>query len=122
MRTTVDSRIVAGGEDVDFVDEAKRDQLLPSKTKTLKRKVRGNVSAHSLETGHRLDGYSHHSWPDFRAKEYRRKDISIRPVPVKPNALPSFGHIRRKLYDKSALFSNYNECFRTNGHPPIPNV
>jgi glycine/D-amino acid oxidase-like deaminating enzyme len=40
VRTTVDSRIVVGGEDVDFVDEAKRDQLLPSKTKTLEKKIR----------------------------------------------------------------------------------
>jgi glycine/D-amino acid oxidase-like deaminating enzyme len=40
VRTTVDSRIVAGGEDVDFVDEAKRDRLLASKTRTLERKVR----------------------------------------------------------------------------------
>jgi glycine/D-amino acid oxidase-like deaminating enzyme len=40
VRTTVDSRIVVGGEDVDFVDEKKRDRLLPSKTKTLERKIR----------------------------------------------------------------------------------
>jgi glycine/D-amino acid oxidase-like deaminating enzyme len=39
-RTTVDSRIVAGGEDVNFVNETKRDRLLPSKTRTLERKVR----------------------------------------------------------------------------------
>jgi glycine/D-amino acid oxidase-like deaminating enzyme len=31
---------VAGGEDVDFVDEVKRDCLLPAKTKTLVRKLR----------------------------------------------------------------------------------
>jgi glycine/D-amino acid oxidase-like deaminating enzyme len=36
----VDSRIVAGGEDVDFVDERERDRLLATKTKTLTRKVR----------------------------------------------------------------------------------
>ncbi len=40
LRTTVDSRIVAGGEDVDFVDERERDRLLAKKTKTLTRKVR----------------------------------------------------------------------------------
>ena len=40
VRTTVDSRIVAGGEDVDFVDERKRDRLLPSKTRILGRKIR----------------------------------------------------------------------------------
>jgi glycine/D-amino acid oxidase-like deaminating enzyme len=31
---------VAGGEDVDFVDAAKRDQLLARKTKTLEKKIR----------------------------------------------------------------------------------
>lgn len=31
---------MAGGEDVDFVDEVKRDCLLPAKTKTLVRKLR----------------------------------------------------------------------------------
>ena len=40
LRTTVDSRIVAGGEDVDFVDEVERDRLLATKAKTLTRKVR----------------------------------------------------------------------------------
>lgn len=40
VRTTVDSRIVAGGEDVEFVDEEKRDRLLPAKTRTLQRKIR----------------------------------------------------------------------------------
>ena len=40
VRTTADSRIVAGGEDVEFVDEEKRDRLLPGKTRTLQRKVR----------------------------------------------------------------------------------
>jgi len=40
VRTTVDGRIVAGGEDVDFVDAAKRDKLLARKTRTLEKKVR----------------------------------------------------------------------------------
>lgn len=40
VRSTVDGRIVAGGEDVDFVDEAKRDKLLARKTKTLEKKIR----------------------------------------------------------------------------------
>ena len=40
VRSTVDGRIVAGGEDIDFVDEAKRDELLARKTKTLKKKIR----------------------------------------------------------------------------------
>jgi glycine/D-amino acid oxidase-like deaminating enzyme len=40
VRTTVDGRIIAGGEDVDFVNAEKRDRLLPSKTRTLERKIR----------------------------------------------------------------------------------
>jgi glycine/D-amino acid oxidase-like deaminating enzyme len=40
VRTTVDSRIIAGGEDVDFVNAEKRDRLLPAKTRTLVRKIR----------------------------------------------------------------------------------
>jgi glycine/D-amino acid oxidase-like deaminating enzyme len=40
VRSTVDGRIVAGGEDVDFVDEAKRDELLTGKTKILTKKIR----------------------------------------------------------------------------------
>jgi glycine/D-amino acid oxidase-like deaminating enzyme len=40
VRTTVDGKIVAGGEDVDFVNAEKRDRLLPSKTRTLVKKIR----------------------------------------------------------------------------------
>jgi glycine/D-amino acid oxidase-like deaminating enzyme len=40
VRSTSDSRIVAGGEDVDFVDEEKRDRALAEKTRTLERKIR----------------------------------------------------------------------------------
>jgi glycine/D-amino acid oxidase-like deaminating enzyme len=39
-RTTADGRIIVGGEDVDFVDNDKRDELLPQKTETLERKAR----------------------------------------------------------------------------------
>jgi glycine/D-amino acid oxidase-like deaminating enzyme len=39
VRTMAGGRVVAGGEDVDFVDEEKRDQLLPAKTKILERKI-----------------------------------------------------------------------------------
>ena len=40
MRTTVDSRLIVGGEDVDFIDEAGRDRLLASKVRILERKSR----------------------------------------------------------------------------------
>ncbi len=39
LRTTTDGRIVCGGEDEEFSDEAARDALLPRKTATLKRKL-----------------------------------------------------------------------------------
>ena len=40
VRATADSRIIAGGEDVDFVDEKRRDRLLPAKTRVLEKKIR----------------------------------------------------------------------------------
>lgn len=40
LRTTPDGRIVCGGEDEAFEDEAKRDALLPKKVMTLQRKLR----------------------------------------------------------------------------------
>jgi glycine/D-amino acid oxidase-like deaminating enzyme len=40
LRTTPDGRIVCGGEDEEFSDEASRDALLPSKLRTLQRKLR----------------------------------------------------------------------------------
>ena len=39
LRTTPDGRIICGGEDEDFSDEAARDALLPRKTATLQRKL-----------------------------------------------------------------------------------
>ncbi len=40
MRTTVEGRIICGGEDEEFVDEEKRDALLGRKTRTLQRKLK----------------------------------------------------------------------------------
>jgi glycine/D-amino acid oxidase-like deaminating enzyme len=40
VRTTNDNRLVAGGEDVDFQDDIRRDKLLSAKAKTLERKLR----------------------------------------------------------------------------------
>ena len=39
LRTTPDGRIICGGEDEDFSDEAARDALLARKTATLQRKL-----------------------------------------------------------------------------------
>ena len=40
LRTTADGRIICGGEDAEFVDEQRRDALLPSKAQTLTHKLR----------------------------------------------------------------------------------
>ncbi len=39
LRTTSDGRVICGGEDEEFSDEAERDALLPRKTRTLQRKL-----------------------------------------------------------------------------------
>ncbi len=39
LRSTPDGRVICGGEDEEFADAAKRDALLPRKTKTLERKL-----------------------------------------------------------------------------------
>ena len=39
LRTTPEGRVICGGEDEEFSDEAERDALLESKTKTLSRKL-----------------------------------------------------------------------------------
>ena len=40
LRTTVEGRIICGGEDEDFVDEEKRDALLARKTRILQGKLK----------------------------------------------------------------------------------
>jgi glycine/D-amino acid oxidase-like deaminating enzyme len=49
LRTTPEGRIICGGEDEDFVDEDKRDRLLPRKTRALQRKLRRLLSGVSTE-------------------------------------------------------------------------
>ncbi|MBW6396994.1 FAD-binding oxidoreductase [Roseomonas sp. HJA6] len=39
LRSTADGRILVGGEDADFADEATRDRLIPRKIATLRRKL-----------------------------------------------------------------------------------
>ena len=39
LRTTVDDRIIVGGEDEEFSDEAKRDRLIPLKMAAIRRKL-----------------------------------------------------------------------------------
>lgn len=40
VRATADGRVICGGEDEDFVDEATRDDLLPAKTQTISTKLK----------------------------------------------------------------------------------
>ena len=39
VRSTVDGRVICGGEDENFRDEARRDELIESKSRTLSRKL-----------------------------------------------------------------------------------
>lgn len=39
LRTTLDGRVIAGGEDEEFEDEASRDRLIPSKIAAIRRKL-----------------------------------------------------------------------------------
>lgn len=39
VRTTPDGRVIAGGEDEDFSDDARRDALIPAKTAAIRRKL-----------------------------------------------------------------------------------
>jgi glycine/D-amino acid oxidase-like deaminating enzyme len=49
LRTTPEGRIICGGEDEDFVDEDRRDTLLPRKTRTLQNKLRKLLPGVSTE-------------------------------------------------------------------------
>ncbi len=56
LRTTPDNRIVAGGEDEDFADEAARDRLIASKSKTILQKLRKLLPGRRLEIAHQWAG------------------------------------------------------------------
>jgi glycine/D-amino acid oxidase-like deaminating enzyme len=49
LRTTPEGRIICGGEDEEFVDDEKRDALLPRKTRILQRKLRKLLPGMSTE-------------------------------------------------------------------------
>src|SRR5690625_3493183 len=50
MRTTADHRLLVGGEDVDFVNPSKRDQLIAKKSKKLKQKIEKAFPAYSFRS------------------------------------------------------------------------
>jgi glycine/D-amino acid oxidase-like deaminating enzyme len=49
MRTTLDGRVIAGGEDEEFSDDEKRDALLPNKILAIKRKLKKLLPALNAE-------------------------------------------------------------------------
>lgn len=49
-RSTFDGRLVFGGDDEEFSDEQKRDELIPAKKKVLERKLKRFLPDHHFET------------------------------------------------------------------------
>ena len=56
FRTTSDNRIVAGGEDAAFADEAARDRLISSKSKTIVSKLNDLLPGRSFAIAHQWAG------------------------------------------------------------------
>lgn len=83
VRTTIDGRLVVGGEDEDIDDEAKRDALLPAKVKALQAK------AHALLPW--LDMEASHSWAGTFGESATGLP-SIGPVPGMPNCYAVLGY------------------------------
>lgn len=55
-RTTMDGRMIFGGEDEEFSDEKKRDALIPKKTKKLEKKLKKLLPDYIFETEHAWTG------------------------------------------------------------------
>ncbi len=83
VRTTIDGRLVVGGEDEDIDDEVKRDALLPAKVKALQAK------AHALLPW--LDMEASHSWAGTFGESATGLP-SIGPVPGMPNCYAVLGY------------------------------
>jgi len=56
FRTTSDNRIIVGGEDEDFADDASRDRLIASKSKAIFRKLKRLLPGRRLEIAHQWAG------------------------------------------------------------------
>jgi glycine/D-amino acid oxidase-like deaminating enzyme len=83
VRTTADGRVLCGGEDVDMIDEAARDALLPAKTATLSRKL------HALLPG--IDARPEFCWcGSFGASPTGTPSIGA--VPGMPNCFAVLGY------------------------------
>jgi glycine/D-amino acid oxidase-like deaminating enzyme len=83
IRTTRDGRVVVGGEDEDFEDEAARDVLLPAKTALLQEKTKRLLPW--------LDARADFAW----AGTFGESDtglLSIGPVPDMPNCHAVLGY------------------------------
>ncbi len=55
-RTTIDGRMIFGGEDEEFSDDKKRDALIPKKTRKLEQKLKKLLPDYSFETEHAWTG------------------------------------------------------------------
>lgn len=56
LRTTADGRVIAGGEDEEFSDEEKRDQLIASKTAAIARKAKRLLPNIDFDVSYRWTG------------------------------------------------------------------
>ena len=83
LRVTPEHRVLCGGEDEEFSDEAARDALLPAKTAALERKLEALLP--------RLDGRAEFAWcGSFGASETGMPTIGA--VPGLPNCYVAMGY------------------------------
>ncbi len=83
LRTTPDGRVICGGEDEAFVDEARRDALLPAKTATLERRLAQLFPA--------LDARAQYCWTgSFGASPTGTPTIG--PIPGMPRCFAALGY------------------------------
>jgi glycine/D-amino acid oxidase-like deaminating enzyme len=83
LRTTPDGRVICGGEDEPFVDEVRRDALLPRKTATLERRLARLFPC--------LDARAQYRWTgSFGASPTGTPTIG--PIPGMPRCYASHGY------------------------------
>jgi glycine/D-amino acid oxidase-like deaminating enzyme len=83
LRTTPDGRVICGGEDEPFVDEGRRDALLPAKTATLERRLARLFPA--------LDARAQYRWTgSFGASPTGTPTIG--PIPGMPRCYAALGY------------------------------
>jgi glycine/D-amino acid oxidase-like deaminating enzyme len=83
LRTTADGRVICGGEDEEFSDEAARDALIERKTKTLQRKL-GQLMPH-------IDTQVEFAWTGSFGQTNTGLPM-IGPIPRMPNCWAALGY------------------------------